>query len=121
MNIVFWIIQGILALIFMLAGITKLTIERERLAKVATWTNRFSYKTVRFIGFIELLGAIGLILPGALYTVPVLTPVAAIGLAMVMILATYHHINHKEYRTIVYTLALLILIAFVAYGRFKML
>jgi uncharacterized membrane protein len=121
MNTALWIIQGILALIFAMAGIVKLTMPTDKLVKIVTWTDRFSVTTVRFIGIMEFLGATGLILPWALNIVPVLTSLAASGLAIVMILATFYHINHKEYKPIVFALTLMTLAAFVAYGRFSML
>jgi uncharacterized membrane protein YphA (DoxX/SURF4 family) len=121
MNATLWILQGILAVMYALAGSMKSMQPIDKLVKTVTWADRFPIKTVRFIGIMELLGAIGLILPGALNIVPVLTPMAASGLALVMMLATFHHINHKEYKTIIFTLSLMILAALVAYGRFSML
>jgi len=66
----------------------------------------------------ELLGASGLILPWFLHIVPVLTPVAASGLAFMQLVAIFHHAKHKESKAIVFNFALLAMAAFVAYGRF---
>jgi uncharacterized membrane protein YphA (DoxX/SURF4 family) len=121
MNTILWIIQGILATMYATAGVMKSTQPINKLVKTITWADRFPVTTVRFIGIMELLGAIGLIFPWALKIVPVLTPVAASGLALIMILATFHHISRKEYKTIAFTLALMALAAFVAYGRFNLL
>lgn len=63
MNIAVWIIQGILALMFLMAGIMKSTQPKEKLVKNLPWVNDFSLQTVRFIGISELLGAIGILVP----------------------------------------------------------
>lgn len=85
------------------------------------WTERFPVSTIRIIGLSELLGAIGLILPLALDFLPILTPVAAVGLAIIMILAAIHHLKHKESKAIVFNAVLFLLAFFVAYGRFTAL
>jgi hypothetical protein len=118
MNLALWITQGILALMYAMAGVMKVSQPIEKLVKTVTWADRFPLATVRFIGTIELLGAIGLIIPWALNIVPVLTPVAAAGLFTVQFLAIFHHAKHKEWKTIGFNLFLLALAAFVAYGRF---
>lgn len=121
MNTTFWIIQGILAAMFGMAGVMKSTQPIPKLVKSVTWSDRFPVTTVRFIGAIEFLAAIGLILPWALQILPILTPLAASGLALVMVLAIFHHAKHKENQAIAFNLVLLALAAFVAYGRFNML
>lgn len=118
MNIALWIIQGILAAMFGMAGVMKSTQPIPQLVKSVTWADRFPVTTVRFIGAVELLAAIGLILPWALQILPILTPIAASGLGLVMVLAIFHHAKHKENQAIVFNLVLLALAAFVAYGRF---
>jgi putative oxidoreductase len=72
---------------------------------------------VRFIGTAELLGAIGLILPALTRIAPVLTPAAASGLVVVMLSAIVFHATRKEYRQIGGNILLLLLAAFVVYGR----
>jgi hypothetical protein len=91
--------------------------------KTATWADRFPVSTVRFIGIMELLAAIGLILPWALNTSCLsLHPLAATGIVLVMFLAIiHHHAKHKESKAIGFNAVLLLLAAFVAYGRFVML
>jgi uncharacterized membrane protein YphA (DoxX/SURF4 family) len=118
MNIALWIVQGILAAMFLMAGIGKSTQPIPDLVKTVSWADRFPVPTVRFIGIAELLAAIGLILPWALKILPVLTPVAATGLALVMLLAIIHHSKYNESKAIAINAALLLLAAFVAYGRF---
>jgi uncharacterized membrane protein YphA (DoxX/SURF4 family) len=118
MNTTLWIIQGILAAQYAMAGVMKSSLPIDKLVKTVTWADRFPVITVRFIGIIEMLGAIGLILPWALKIIPVLTPIAAGALALVMLMAVFHHAKHKEYKAIAYTSTLFILDVLVAYGRF---
>ncbi len=121
MNVALWIIQGILAAMFTMAGVMKATQPLDKLVKTVFWADRFPLTLVRFIGITEFLGAMGLILPWALNIVPVLTPVAAAGLSTVQFLAIFHHAKHKEGKTIAFNIVLLSLAAFVAYGRFNAL
>ncbi|MCC5574832.1 DoxX family protein [Microtetraspora sp. AC03309] len=119
MNVVLWIIAGLLALVFIGAGLMKLTQPKDRLAASGMpWTEDFSAGTVKGIGALEVLGAIGLILPAALDIAPVLTPLAALGLAVVMAGAAVTHARRKESPTIVVNVVLLLLAAVVAWGRF---
>jgi hypothetical protein len=78
----------------------------------------FSATTVRVIGVVELLGAIGLILPAATGIAPVLTPIAATGLALTMVLAAATHIRRKEPSGVAFNAVLFALAVFVAWGRF---
>ena len=121
MNIALWFIQGILAVMFLMAGVSKSTQPIPKLVKTVTWADRFPVSTVRFIGIVELLAAIGLILPWALNISPVLTPLAATSIVLVMLLAIIHHAKHEESKAIGFNAVLLLLGAFVAYGRFVML
>jgi hypothetical protein len=88
---------------------------------MATWTSRFSVPTVRFIGIVEFVGATGLILPLVLNIVPYFEIFAAGGIALVMILASIHHIDHREYKPVFLTLTLLMLAVFITYARIEML
>lgn len=119
MNTILWIVQGILAAMYLMAGSMKTSQPKEKLVKMGLeWTGRFPISTVRFIGSSELLGAAGLILPLALGIAPLLTPVAASGLALMMLLATIHHLKHKESGAAVFTVILMLAAVFVAWGRF---
>ena len=119
MNTVLWIIQGILAAMFLMAGISKSTQPIEKLLKSGiSWAGRFPISTVRLIGFFELLGALGLILPWLLNFFPILTPIAASALALIMVFAIFHHLKHKEYKAIAFNLTLMALTLLVAYWRF---
>jgi uncharacterized membrane protein YphA (DoxX/SURF4 family) len=119
MNTALWIIQGILASMFTMAGIMKSTLPKEKLEKQFPWSSGFSLGTVRFIGLSELLGAIGLIVPWLTGIIPILTPIAAVGFCIIMVLATnLIHLKEGEYKKMVFNIILFLLAAFVAYGRF---
>jgi uncharacterized membrane protein YphA (DoxX/SURF4 family) len=118
MNVVLWIIAGVLALAFLAAGLTKLTQPKQKLVTNMAWVEDFSPGTVRLIGALEVLAAIGLVLPAALDVVPALVPLAAIGLVVLMAGAALTHSRRKEVPLIVVNLVLLALAAVVAWGRF---
>ena len=118
MNIALWIVQGLLALVFGMTGMMKLTQPKQKLAAQMGYVEDFSQGSVRLIGALELLGAIGLILPAVTGILPVLTPLAALGLVLTMIGAMLTHLRRKEYPMIAVNLVLLLLALFVAYGRF---
>jgi uncharacterized membrane protein YphA (DoxX/SURF4 family) len=118
MNVFLWILQIVLAAMFALAGVQKSTQPKEKLVTRLPWVEDFSAGTVRLIGIVELLGAIGLVLPAALDIVPVLTPLAATGLAIVMALAVNTHRRRHEPSGMALTAALLVAALVVAWGRF---
>jgi uncharacterized membrane protein len=118
MNIALWIVAGLLAVAFLGAGVTKLTQPKEKLADRMAWVEDFSPGTVKLIGGLELLAAIGLILPALTGIAPILVPLAATGLAVIMALAVITHVRRHEPQVIVFNLVLLALAAFVAWGRF---
>src|SRR3954462_8287039 len=118
MNTCLWIAQGILALIFLGSGIAKSTMSRERmLATGQTGAASQPLGLVRLIACCEILGAAGLILPSALGIGRFLTPLAAVGLAVIMIGAARIHTKLKEPYAVAVNVALLVLGVFVAYGR----
>jgi uncharacterized membrane protein YphA (DoxX/SURF4 family) len=118
MNVVLWIVAGALALAFLAAGLTKLSQPREKLAATMGWVQDFSPGTVKLIGALEVLAAIGLILPAALDVVPVLVPLAAVGLVLLMVGAAVTHARRKEAPMIAINVVLLVLAVVVAWGRF---
>jgi uncharacterized membrane protein YphA (DoxX/SURF4 family) len=118
MNIVIWVLQGLLAAAFAAAGLMKLTQPRTKLTQNMGWVEDFSDSGVKGIGGVELLAAIGLILPAATKIVPVLTPLAATGLVLVMIGAIVTHVRRNENQMIAPAAVLLILAAVVAWARF---
>lgn len=118
MNIVLWVVQILLALAFLLAGSMKASQPIEKLRKNMAWTAQTSPGIVRLIGVLEVLGALGLILPAVTHILPWLTPVAAIGLALTMIGAAILHIRLKEFAVLGAPLILFLLALFIVYGRF---
>jgi uncharacterized membrane protein YphA (DoxX/SURF4 family) len=120
MNVVLWIVAGVLALVFLAAGLTKLSRPKEKLSasKGMGWTNDVSAGMIKIVGGLEVLAAIGLILPAALGVAPVLVPLAALGLVLVMIGAVVTHVRRKESQAVLTPLVLLILAAVVVWGRF---
>jgi uncharacterized membrane protein YphA (DoxX/SURF4 family) len=119
MNVTLWIIAIVLAVIFLFSGLLKVIRPKEKLAESGIgWTEDFSTGMVKLIGVLEVLAAIGLILPPALNIAPILAPLAATGLAIIMIGAVVVHVRRKEYPQIILTVILLILSVVVAWGRF---
>jgi uncharacterized membrane protein YphA (DoxX/SURF4 family) len=117
MGIALWIIQVLLALVFVAASIPKLRLSQAALAQVVPAMSALPLPFVRFIGIAELLAAIGLILPAATRIAPALTPAAAAGLVTLMTSATLFHAAHKQYAQIGLTVLFLLLAAVVVYGR----
>ncbi len=117
MDIVLWVVQTLLALVFIASGGMKAVRPLDGLSKQLNWVLEVPAALVRFIGIAEVLGALGLILPAVTGIVPWLTVAAAIGLAVVMVLAVIFHLIRKEYANIVPNFILLILALFVVYGR----
>src|SRR5947199_8969088 len=118
MNIVLWVVQILLAFAFVMAGIMKVTQPIDRLETRMGWVKSVGLGGVRLIGSLEILGAIGLILPAVTGILPWLTPVAAACLALTMIGAMITHGRRGEYSQIGINVVLLLLTLFVAYGRF---
>ncbi len=120
MNIVLWILAGVLAFAFLAAGIMKLTQPKQKLVANPNmaWAQDFSPGMIKTIGALEVLAAIGLILPAVLGIVPVLVPLAAVGLILLMAGAAITHARRGESRAIVSNVVLIVLAAVVAWGRF---
>jgi putative oxidoreductase len=118
LNIVLWMVQVILAGMFLMAGFMKTTMPLDQLAVSLPWVSALPH-LVRFIGISEFLGALGLLLPSLLRIKPVLTPVAALGIIAVMLMATVFHITRGEYSAVVFTMTLALGALFIAWGRFS--
>ena len=120
MNIALWIIAGLLAAVFLIAGANKLFIPQQKLAKApgGGWVLDFSGSFVKTLGAVEIVGAAGLILPAALGIGPILVPLAALGLAIIMTGAATVEFRRQEFKHMVLNLIYLALIIFVAWGRF---
>ena len=122
MNIALWIIAGLLAAVFLFSGFGKLFVPREKMAEVgnaARWVLDFRPGTLKAIGALEVIGAVGLVLPAVLDIAPILVPLAAIGLALIMIGAAVVMIRRHEFKHMLVNLIYLALIAFVAWSRFR--
>jgi uncharacterized membrane protein YphA (DoxX/SURF4 family) len=97
MNLIGWILQIVLAGAFLAAGLTKIVRPKPALVSAGmAYAEDYTDVQNKGIGVIEVIGAVGLILPWLLGVVPVLTPIAAIGLAVVMACAVIVHIRRKE-------------------------
>ena len=119
MNVVLWIIAGLLALAFLAAGAMKLAQPRTKLAASGmAWAGDSSDGAVKGIGALEVLGALGLVLPAALGIATILTPIAAAGLAIVMLGAVVVHARRGESKAIGAPLVLAVLALVVAVARF---
>lgn len=117
LHISLWVVQALLAALFGYLGLMKIITPDKELAESGlSFVNFVGLGMTRFIGVSELLGAIGLILPAALRIKPMLTPLAAAGIAVVMILATGYHFYAGESPV---TIVFFLLAAFVVWGRYK--
>lgn len=116
-NIALWIAQGLLAMMFLMAGAMKTFQPIEVLAESLPWVTSYSQILVRFIGVSELLGGLGLILPSLLRIKPFLTVWAAVGLVVVMLFASIFHASRGEFSAIGMNVVLMAIAAFIAWGR----
>jgi hypothetical protein len=120
MNAALWTVAALLAAAFLVAGLNKLLIPREKLAKApgGGWALDLTPGFIKLLGTLEILGAAGLILPAVLHIAPVLVPVAATGLAALMTGASVVVLRRREYVHVVVDLTYLALALFLAIGRF---
>jgi uncharacterized membrane protein YphA (DoxX/SURF4 family) len=119
MNVTLWIIASVLAAAFLAAGAMKVAQPKEKLAASGMgWAGDFTPGAVKTIGLLEVLAAIGLILPAALGVLPLLVPLAAAALAALMTGAAITHARRRESQMIGINAVLLVLAAIVAWGRF---
>lgn len=121
MNILLWILQVLLALLFLFAGGTKLVMSIETMRAMGS-PNQILLPglLIRFLGVCEVLGALGLILPGLLRIRPGLTPLAAAGLLIIMIGAVALTVAGDGIVPAIGPLVIGVLTAFVAYGRWRL-
>ena len=119
MNTALWIVAGVLAFVFVGSGVLKLVASKDKLVAAGQgWAADVDANAIRAIGAAEVAGAIGLIVPPLVHILPVLTPLAAVGLALVMVGAVVTHGRRKEYPNVAVNVMLLGLALFVAWGRF---
>jgi hypothetical protein len=117
MNVVLWIVQGLLAVAYVLAGSTKAFQPMEQLGKRMKWVSSVPAGLVRFIGIAEVLGAIGLIIPIVFNVAPGLSIAAAGGLVLVQVFAIVFHLSRGEGRMLPTNVVLLLLAVLVLVGR----
>jgi hypothetical protein len=118
MNLALWIVQGLVAFAMVAAGAFKLSKPRLELAEKMKWAATWTDSQVKLLGLAEVLGGVGLIVPGLTGILPVLTPVAAICLAILMAGAVKTHVDLKEPAAPAAILGVLCLV--VAIGRFTL-
>ncbi|GAB2517784.1 DoxX family protein [Nocardiopsis aegyptia] len=120
MNLALWIVTGLLAAAYVFGGAGKLIVPKERIAAFgpsARWVEDWSAGGVKAIGALEVLGGAGLVLPAVTGVAPVLVPLAAVGLAMIMVGAAVTRVRRREFRLMAVDLAYLVLLLFVVWGR----
>lgn len=118
MDTALWIVQILLAALFLMSGLMKATQPREKLAERTPYVEDLTDGQVQQIGILEILGAVGLVLPAVTGILPWLTPLAAVGLALTMVGAAIVHFRRGEYPGIIINVVLFAMAVFVAYGRF---
>ena len=116
-HVTLWLVQGLLAALFLVVGYSHAAAPIEVAAMRAPWVASLPVALVRFIGAVEVAGALGLLLPAATRILPRLTPLAAAGLATMMALAVPFHLMRGETGAVVVNLGLGALAALVAWGR----
>jgi uncharacterized membrane protein YphA (DoxX/SURF4 family) len=119
LNFWLWVAAGLLAVLYGMAGGMKAFQPIAKLDQMMKWPGQYPRLT-RFVGFAELAGAIGLILPLLTNILAWLTPLAAIGLVVVQVLAIGFHLMRKEAQVLPMNVVLLALAAFVAWGRMSL-
>lgn len=121
MNLTLWIIQGLLAFVFAASGALKVTQPREKLAKQTPYVEDFSPRILKWIGVLEVLGAVGLLIPLASGIQPWLTTLAAAGLGLTMIGAMATHLRRTEYPNLALNVVLFLLAITIVLGRGNLL
>jgi hypothetical protein len=120
-NLALWIAAGLLAVVALAGGISKAFVPKEKLAEApgGEWTEDASVGFVKTLGVLELLAAVGLILPAVVDIAPVLVPVTAVCWVLLMVGAMSTHLRHGGFsKFVVLNLIYLALAAFIAWGRF---
>jgi hypothetical protein len=112
-----WVAQGVIFLVFGSAGLVKLLTPIPELAAMMPWTGQYSEGFVRFIGLVDLAGAIGILLPALTRILPRLTVLAALGCTVLQLFALVFHISRGEAEVTPLNLVLLALSLFVLWGR----
>ncbi len=109
MVVAYWIVAVLLALMFLFSGGMKVLRSRAQLVPMMAWVETMPMPAVRAIGVVEILGAIGLVLPPLTGIAPALAIVAAVGLAVLQVLAAAFHVSRGEASTIGLNVGLVVL------------
>jgi hypothetical protein len=119
-DLALWIATSLLALVALVGGLTKTLVRKERLAAQhgGEWTRGASARFVKTLGTLEILAAIGLILPAVVDVATILVPIAATCWVLLMVGAMTVHGRLGQYRLVLLNVAYLALAAFIAWGRF---
>lgn len=114
-----WVVQAFLALGFVTIGVLRMTLSVDTLVEDVglEYAEDLPLPLLRFIGTVELSGGLGLILPALSRVKPMLTPLAATGLVLLMVLASVFHATRSEWEVLPTVLLLVTLAAFVIWGR----
>jgi hypothetical protein len=120
MDATLWIAAGLLALVALTGGLTKTFIPKEKLEHHdgAAWTRGFSPAFVKTLGVLELLAAVGLILPAVVDVAPVMVPVTAVCWVALMIGAMITHGRLGQFKLVTVNMVYVVLAVFIAVGRF---
>jgi uncharacterized membrane protein YphA (DoxX/SURF4 family) len=119
MNAVLWVMQGLLAAMFVMSGFGKISNTKEQHIADRHIKPGSSVIPIRILGVLEWLGCIGIIVPLLTGIMPLLTPVSAVCFGLIMIAALINHVLRKEYKMLPLLTTILLLAAIVAYFRFS--
>jgi hypothetical protein len=117
LHVTLWVVQVLLAAFFLMAGVNHGLKPIAEAAQSSPWITGIPTWLARFIGFAELAGAVGVVLPAATRVKPWLTPLAAAGLGLIMALAVPFHVMRGEASVVAFNIVPALLAAFVAWGR----
>ena len=117
MNIALWIAQALLAATLIWSGMIKLLQPVAELSAMWPWAAQVPFALVKFTGIVDLLGAFGLTLPALFHIRSKITPIAALGIIVLMVCASVFHISRGEASSIAVNIFFAIIAAFIAWGR----
>ena len=119
LNVILWIAQVLLAATFVWAAMMKLFQPIDKLSAMWPWVAEVPVVLLKFTAIVDLLGGLGLVLPALFRIKPKLTPIAAVAVIILMVIASAFHIARGEASVIGANVVFAIFAAFIAWGRFK--
>ena len=117
LNVSLWVVQGAICAALCIGAYMKLTMPLAKISQIFPWTGQVSKPFLRFIGFVDLVGGVGILLPGITHIFPELALFAALGCAVLQVLAIGFHAQRHEITETPFNFLLLLLSAFVLWGR----